>query len=121
MEEKQYFSKVRGLKICRSIGEWKVIEGENRRVGESYIRFGEMSGCPYGTYRTSDPEEIAYLDKRAEEVQDILKFEDWEKLQVPETQRADDAERQLSEANSLIAQLQQQLKDQASGKRTASK
>lgn len=108
MESKTYYSKSKGLFICASHGEMKDVGGESKRVGEKHIQFREIGD--FGMFTTSDPELIAYLDKRAEEVQDVFGPEMYQKLIVPPEMRADALERQLQDANRLIEELKRNKK-----------
>lgn len=75
---------------------------------------GAHNGKRYGTFYTSDPDLIAYMEKKiAEGHPDYLSEEQFLKESIPAEQRADVAETKLDEAlrrideqNRLIADLQ---------------
>lgn len=109
MQARTFYSASKGLFICASHGEMQSVGGESKRLGEKHIQFREVGD--FGMFTTSDPELIAYLDKRQAEVSDVFGPEEYQKRIVPAEMRADDLERRLIDANRLIAQLRDKKKD----------
>lgn len=108
MESRTFYSKSRGLLICADPGKMIQMDGETKRVGEKRIEFRPVGD--FGIFQTTDPELIAYLDKRIVDVGDVFGPAEYQKRIVPPEMRADALERELQDANRLIAQLKAQKK-----------
>lgn len=104
MEQKIYYSRAKHLTIAISHGELKEIAGQTVRTNERYAVFSD-NGDKFGIFRTSDKDVIEALDRRVEEVGDIYTPEQYAKISIPVETRNVMLERQLEEANRLIAEL----------------
>jgi len=108
-------------------GEYMMINGRNQRVNEKLAEFMPfvrsekgMQGGDYGSFTTSDPDLIAYLEERAAmDNTDVFTAEMWHERMIPVHERAAAKERQIEEKNSLIASLQEQLKQREGLKKLA--
>jgi hypothetical protein len=104
--ERSYYSASQGLYICISVGSLKEVAGQTVRLGEKAVQFGPTGRDKFGVCRVTDPDVIAFLDRRVAEVGDIFGEEEYQRRAVPAEDRARVAQRRLEEANSLIRKLQ---------------
>jgi hypothetical protein len=112
-EEVAYYSKSTNLCIQVNPGK-EVRDGDTmRRVGQKHIQFAPYGGARYakwGVARTSDPEVIAFLNKRmAQPNSDIFDYNKFMLLSANPNVTIQDQQRTIGQQNKLIAQLQQQL------------
>lgn len=104
--ERTFYTPQRELYIAWNTG--KIVMGENgqaTRVGERAIQFRNPAKSKFGSFTTSDADEIAYLENRSKTVGDVLDEEQYIKAATPVEQRADEATRKLEENNKLLADL----------------
>ena len=117
IEPKTYYSRSKGLMICASHGRLESMDGESKRVGEKHIQFGPAGvESDFGIFRTADTELIEYLDERVETVKDVFGAEEYNRLIIPADVRAGMLERQLQDANRLIALLKDRGVEPATAK-----
>lgn len=115
-KQEMFFSRQKGLKIHMDPGEVRFIDGAHKRVEEKFLYFHD-TGDGWGRCMTSDPDEIAFLKKRADEVKDVLSLEQHLVASRTYEQQVDDKTRELAEKNELIANLQKKL--ESAGKRAS--
>jgi hypothetical protein len=118
--EKTFYSLAPGLVCYAGKVEMRNIEGSMRAWTPPRIGFSpfskELNGKKVGFYSTSDPEEIAYLEKRIAESKDVISEEEFARLAVPSDVRANTAEqklRELEEENRLLRMLRDQIEAKA--------
>jgi hypothetical protein len=117
MAKRTFYSNSSGLTISPPgmKGEFKEIDGETKRVGETIIQFVPMGnhrlagGKEFGYFVTENEREIAYLEKRAAEVGDVFDEKEYNRVSTPPEIRAEQATRKLEDQNRLIEQLQAQI------------
>jgi hypothetical protein len=102
---KHYFSKAQNLFLSLRVGRKELIDGEIKRVDDKYAQFTPI-GDGFGRFFTKDPETIELMDARIAEVGDIFGPDEYQKRSVPAEKRNEMLERELSQANELIKQLQ---------------
>lgn len=115
MEQRTFYSRSKHLTIAVSHGRLHEIAGQTQRIDEKNAVFSD-NGDKFGVLRTSDQDIIAAMEKRAVEVQDVFGPEVHEKLSIPVATRVESLERQLEEANRLIAELSQTGKGASASK-----
>lgn len=111
MEAKVFYAKSANL-ICYPERPQRIFEnGQSAVLEGSKIEFSPQADG-FGRYVTDEAKEIAYLEKRAREVGDILTPEMYSRETTPPEVRNAQLERHISTQNSLIAQLQEKIAKQ---------
>jgi hypothetical protein len=106
MAEAKTFYSSSGNLICYLEKPRRVIEnGQSVVLDGPRIEFSPQ-GDNFGRYVTSDPQEIAYLEKRSREVKDVFGGDTYIKLTTPAEVRNAQLERQISTQNALILDLE---------------
>ena len=106
MEQRTFYSHARELYIAMNTGTIAIGEdGKARRYGEKFIQFKNPANGKFGSYSTTDPEAIEYLEKRSKEVGDILTEAQYIEACTPVEQKVGEANRKLEESNKLLADL----------------
>lgn len=116
--KRTFYSRSSGLTISPPglKGEFKEIDGETKRVGETIIQFIPIGnsrlagGKDFGYFVTEDEREIAYLEKRAVEAGDVFDEKEFNRQVTPPEIRAENASRLVEDQNRLIADLEAQKK-----------
>lgn len=112
-----FYSTAGALTIHMSAGKQVMHEGQLQRMGERIIEFHSSGAETYGRFVTSDPDEIAFLDRRMLEVGDVFGPEEYGRRTIPAEVRASAAEqlvetqqREIGNLNRILADLQAQGK-----------
>lgn len=110
---KRFYSECAGLTIAREHGEYKMVGGQNVRVGEKFSVFSPMGKSvkvgdkvkSFGQLVTSDPEEIEYLERRAVEMGDIMTAEQFSAAITSPQQSLDEKDRTIQQLQSQLAEV----------------
>jgi len=107
-EPKTYYSEITGLSISAVKGELTQIAGERVRVGEKIIQFAPMGSSNFGSFTTTDPELIAFLEHRVRTVGDVFGPEEYYRRIVPTEQQIKDLKSRLIETENRLAEVLKQ-------------
>ena len=97
-------------------------DGRKRMVGGVLIEFSPAiaagagtatGGSSYGTYRTSDPKVIAYMEERERALGDVFGAEKFRELMMAPHELNQEKNRVIEDQNRLIADLKKQILTQA--------
>jgi len=108
-EGKFYYSQAQHLCLSLRHDHRELIGSESVLTGGKMAQFTPC-GAGFGSFFTDDPETIKLLDERVAKVCDVFDAAEYQKRLIPPDKRADMLERELKQANDLIAQLQKQGK-----------
>jgi hypothetical protein len=102
---KFYYSAAQHLCLSLRHDHRELIGGEVVMTGGKIAQF-TPSGAGFGSFFTADPEMIRLLDERVEKVGDVFGPDEYQRRIIPAERRAEMLERDLVQANALIAKLQ---------------
>lgn len=106
---KVFYSAVANLILHPNTGQQVLQHGQLARVGEKIIEFMSQ-GDGYGRYIATDPEEIAFLERRTEVERDVFSPVEYNRRTTPaDVQLAmlkQEHERLVVDHNRLVQQLQ---------------
>lgn len=105
VEGKHYYSKSQALYICLRVGKKELVDGEMKTGEGKYAQFTPI-GDGFGRFYSTDPEVIELMDQRVAEVGDVFGPVEYQRRSIPAEKRSEMLERELSQANELIAKLQ---------------
>lgn len=109
VEPKSFFSPSAGLTLNYKPGHHAIVDGKMTFINDKHIAFVPLgSADAYGHYRTNDPDEIAYLEKRIVECGDVFDSAEYNKRIVPTNVQFQDAQRTIEIQNKLIEKLKAQ-------------
>lgn len=75
-------------------------------TGGIFAQFTPVGGSGFGSFWTDDPDAIRLMDERVKKVGDVFDAAEYQRRIVPPEKRAEMLERELTQANALIAKLQ---------------
>lgn len=108
VEQRVYYSQSANL-ICWATEPRRVIEdGQSKVLDGKKVAF-DSQGDGFGRLVTTDPEIIAYLDRRVAEVRDVFGAQEYTRLNTPVDVQLAQKDRQIEEQNRLLLSYQEQI------------